>query len=228
VGHLGQSLDGFIATHAGESQWVTGPDNVVHSHRLRALCDAVVVGAGTVAADDPLLTTRHVSGPNPLRVVVDPDRRLAADHRVFTDDSANTVYVCAKDLVGADERRVGRAEILGVASGPTGLDVGELLRQLRARSCARVFVEGGGVTVSAFLEAKLLDRLHLAVAPLLIGDGRPAIRLPAPAALGDCPRSSYRVFRMGGDVLFDFELRRPADEAAAGPTESRAAIARII
>ena len=72
VGHLGQSLDGFIATHAGESQFVTGEENILHLHRMRALCDAVVVGAGTVAADDPQLTTRHVSGPSPLRVVLDP------------------------------------------------------------------------------------------------------------------------------------------------------------
>src|SRR5689334_1324459 len=85
VGHLGQSLDGFIATHAGESQYVTGEENIHHLHRLRALCDAVVVGAGTVAADDPQLTTRHVSGPSPVRVVLDPSRRLADHYRVFTD-----------------------------------------------------------------------------------------------------------------------------------------------
>src|SRR5438067_8617991 len=76
VGHLGQSLDGFIATHSGESQWVTGEENMRHMHRLRALCDAVIVGAGTVAVDDPLLTTRLVEGSNPLRVVLDPARRL--------------------------------------------------------------------------------------------------------------------------------------------------------
>src|SRR5213083_1641814 len=83
VGHLGQSLDGFIATHAGESRWVTGPENMVHMHRMRALCDAVIVGAGTVAADDPQLTTRLVDGPNPIRVVLDPTRRLEPRHRVF-------------------------------------------------------------------------------------------------------------------------------------------------
>src|SRR5213078_3711770 len=96
IGHLGQSVDGFIATHAGESRWVTGPENILHLHRLRALCDVVVVGAGTVAADDPQLTTRLVSGPNPLRVVLDPGRRLNASHRVFSDESAETLYICAR------------------------------------------------------------------------------------------------------------------------------------
>ena len=207
VAHLGQSLDGFIATHAGESQWVTGEENLLHMHRLRALCDAVIVGAGTIAADDPLLTTRLVDGPSPLRVVLDPARRLTPEHRVFNDDSAETLYVCAESLIQPGERRFGRATLAGVSGAGEGrVDVTELMRLLRARRCARVFVEGGGVTVSLFLEANLLDRLHVTVAPLLIGDGRPAIRLPPRAALGDCHRPRYRVFRMGGDVLFDLEI----------------------
>jgi diaminohydroxyphosphoribosylaminopyrimidine deaminase / 5-amino-6-(5-phosphoribosylamino)uracil reductase len=221
IGHLGQSLDGFIATHSGESRWVTGPENILHAHRLRALCDAVVVGAGTVAADDPQLTTRLVPGPNPLRVVLDPARRLGAHHRVFNDDSAETLYVCARSLVGADERRFGGATMVGVvdregdATSAGTLDVAELLRLLRARGCRRIFVEGGGVTVSMFLEADLLDRLHMAIAPLLIGDGRPAIRLAPRALLGDCHRPRYRVFRMGADVLFDFDLRLSGEECDA-------------
>jgi diaminohydroxyphosphoribosylaminopyrimidine deaminase/5-amino-6-(5-phosphoribosylamino)uracil reductase len=214
VGHLGQSLDGFIATHSGESQWVTGAENMLHMHRLRALCDAVVVGAGTIAADDPQLTTRLVEGSNPLRVVLDPSRRLTADHRVFTDPSAETLYVCAKSLTRDDERQFGGAVVTGVQECADGrVNVSELMALLRARGCARVFVEGGGVTVSLFLEARLLDRLHVAVAPLLIGNGRPAIRLPPRAALGDCHRPRYRVFRMGGDVLFDLEVDSRHDEA---------------
>jgi riboflavin-specific deaminase-like protein len=207
VGHLGQSLDGFIATHAGESRFVTGQENILHLHRLRALCDAVVVGAGTVAADDPQLTTRLVTGPTPVRVVLDPARRLGDTHRVFSDDKAETLYVCARSLVGADERTFGQAAVVGVEDTADGIDVAELLGLLRARGCTRVFVEGGGVTVSMFLQANLLDRLHMAIAPLIIGDGRPAIRLSPPAALSDCHRPSYRVFRMGTDVLFDCDLR---------------------
>jgi riboflavin-specific deaminase-like protein len=227
VGHLGQSLDGFIATHSGESQYVTGEQNILHLHRMRALCDAVVVGAGTVAADDPQLTTRYVPGPSPLRVVLDPTRRLAARYKVFTDDSAETLYVCAKSLARKGETHVGRASIVALDEGPDGVDAGEVLRELRARGCHRIFVEGGGVTVSMFLEANLLDRLQITIAPLLIGDGRPAIRLPARTALSDCHRPRYRVFRMGADVLFDCEIGPDGNNVANQP-DQQPPIIRVI
>jgi riboflavin-specific deaminase-like protein len=207
VGHLGQSLDGFIATHAGESHYVTGDENLRHMHRMRALSDAIVVGAGTVAADDPQLTTRHVSGPSPLRVVFDPARRLGDHYRVFRDDAADTIYVCARSQARPGESRFGRATLVPIDDVEGNVDAAGLVRLLHDRGCHRVFVEGGGVTVSMFLEANLLDRLQVAIAPLVIGDGRPAIRLTPPASLGDCLRPRYRVFRMGGDMLFDCDLR---------------------
>src|SRR5688500_2090054 len=206
VGHLGQSLDGFIATPSGDSQTVTGGDNIVHLHRMRALCDAVVVGAGTVAADDPQLTTRHVAGPSPLRVVFDPARRLDERYRVFNDESAPTLYVCATSLARPGETHLGRATLVTI-DDDADVDVAELQRVLWNRGCRRVLVEGGGVTVSKFLKANLLDRLQVAVAPFIIGEGRPAIRLPGPAALSDCDRPRHRVFRMGNDVLFELVIR---------------------
>ena len=227
VGHLGQSLDGFIATHSGDSQYVTGQENILHLHRMRALSDAIVVGAGTVAADDPQLTTRHVSGPSPLRVVLDPMRRLGEHYKVFRDNLAETLYVCGRLMVGADERHFGRASIVAVADTPNGLDVAEVTRMLRARGCHRIFVEGGGVTVSMFLEADLLDRLQVAIAPLIIGNGRPAIRLPPRAALSDCRRPAYRVFRMGGDVFFDCELK-PRERAGVDPADGQPPVSRVI
>jgi riboflavin-specific deaminase-like protein len=218
IGHLGQSLDGFIATPSGDSQFVTGDDNIVHLHRMRAISDAVVVGAGTVAFDNPQLTVRHVPGPNPLRVVFDPGRGLEQNYRVFTDDNGPTLYICSRALVGPVETHLGSATIVGVDCDDASGGVVEALRLLRARGCARVFVEGGGVTVSSFLQANLLDRLQIAIAPVIIGDGRPAIRLAPHTRLSDCRRPRYRVFRMGGDVLFDCDLRadtEPTDGASS-------------
>ena len=227
VGHLGQSLDGFIATHSGESQYVTGEENILHLHRMRALCDAVIVGAGTVAADDPQLTTRKVPGPHPLRVVLDPSRRLAAHYKVFTDDSAETLYICAEGLVRPGETHIGQASIRTVADVPNGMDGAAVLRLLRERGCHRIFVEGGGVTVSMFLQADLLDRLQVAIAPLIIGNGRPAIRLLARDALSECRRPRYRVFRMGADVFFDCDLRALGEEPPDGP-DTLPLVSRII
>jgi riboflavin-specific deaminase-like protein len=224
VGHLGQSLDGFIATHSGDSQFVTGEENLRHMHRLRALCDAVVVGAGTVAADDPRLTTRHVSGTNPLRVVIDPMARLSSAYHVFQDHEAPTLYVYVKRYVSGPAPSPGHAEVLGVTDGPNGPNLAELVAHLRGRGCARIFVEGGGVTVSAFLASGLLDRVQVAVAPMFIGGGRPAFRLPAANLLRECARPSYRVFRMGGDMLFDCDMRGIED--SAGGTDS--SVERVI
>ena len=188
---------------------------------------AFVVGAGTVAADDPQLTTRYVPGPNPLRVIFDPTRRLAPTYRVFTDDAAPTLYVCERSRIGPGESHIGHAAIVGVDEEGPERDVAQVLSLLRAKGCARVFVEGGGVTVSAFLDANLLDRLHIAIAPVLIGDGRPAIRLPPQASLRDCRRPGYRVFRMGGDVLFDCELNAQVD-TAPGATAGIPPVIRVI
>jgi hypothetical protein len=101
---------------------VTGEENIRHMHRLRALCGAVVVGPGTVVADDPQLTTRLVAGPNPLRVVLDPGRRLAEHHRVFQDGVAETLYVCARSSTLPDEHRVGRALLVRIDGNADGVD----------------------------------------------------------------------------------------------------------
>jgi len=216
IGHLGQSLDGFIATHSGDAISVTGPENILHLHRLRALCDAVIVGAGTVAADNPRLTTRLVVGSNPVRVILDPACRLPPAHTVFNDRAALTLRVCAAGSAAVAEARARGEDILEVAACDGALDLSDLLRQLRALGFNRLFVEGGGVTVSSFLNADLLDRLHIAVAPLLIGEGRPAIRMPPRLRLQDCLRLQHRVYRAGSDILFDCDLRAATTGSANG------------
>jgi riboflavin-specific deaminase-like protein len=220
IAHLGQSLDGHIATGSGDSYYVTGPDNVRHLHRLRALSDVVVVGAGTIARDDPQLTVRHVEGANPVRVILDPRGQLPARHRVFTDGQAPTLVVHARGVAVAAP---GNAEILVVPHADGRLDLAALLSELHARGLYAVFVEGGGATVSGFLEAGLLDRLHIAIAPLVTGSGRPGLTLPARDRIADCLRPAHRVFTMGGDVLFDCDLRA----AASASVEPRDSIERV-
>lgn len=210
VGHLGQSLDGYIATSAGDSYYVTGEENVRHLHRMRALCDAVIVGAGTIAADDPQLTTRHVPGKNPRRVVIDRQRRLDQQFRVFNDGMAPTVLVCG---AGAPDPwpAPSQVELLRLPTVDGNVDLAALITWLHERGCMRLFIEGGGVTVSSFLRAGLLDRLQVTIAPLIIGEGRPALRLPPTTHLSECLRPHSRVFRMGGDMLFDCALAERTD-----------------
>ena len=212
LGRIAQSLDGRIATTSGASRWISGPDDIVHTHRLRALFDAVVVGAGTVRADDPRLTTRAVEGTSPVRVVLDPDRRLDARFQVF-QEGPETLLLCAEDAPGPD--RLGHAGVVRLRRAGDGLCIDALLAALAARGLRRVFVEGGGVTVSRFLVAGALDRLHVTIAPLLLGGGVPAFLLPPAASLAEALRFEWTVHRLGADLLLDIPLRRPGGLPAA-------------
>ena len=232
VAQAGQSLDGRIATASGHSHYVTGTEDIRRLHRLRALVDAVVVGAGTIDADDPRLTVREVEGDNPVRVVIDPGDRLDRSRRVFCDGAARTVVIrrrrSAGDLArtadpdpsGAAAPRAGSGTtVIDLPADPSGvIDPRDVLEALRACGCRRFLIEGGGVTVSRFLDAGTVDRLHVAVAPLLIGSGRPAFTLAPVATLDEAIRPACRVFRLGDDVLFDLDLRAPVRPGApAGP-----------
>ena len=207
LGHIGQSLDGQIATAAGVSRYVTGPENIVHMHRLRSLVDAVVVGAATVEADDPELTTRLVPGDHPARVVIDPTLRLPHTRRLYRDGLAPTLIVCAEGRGG--QGGPARIPVLEVATEDSRLSVPDLLSALAARGLRRIFVEGGGVTISHFIQAQRVARLHVTICPIIIGRGRPGICLPGVERLDQALRPKARRFWLGEDVLFDCKLSPP-------------------
>ncbi len=206
VAHLAQSLDGRIATARGGSKWLSGSLGLRHAHRMRALFDAVVVGIETARLDDPELTVRLVAGPNPVRVIVDPSLSLPASSRVASDGAARTLVVASASRVRG-RTRVGDAEVLPIPEDARGiLDPRAIVTALAERGLRRVYVEGGGVTVSRFLEAGCLERLYLTVAPLLLGSGRPSLALPEIAEVSEAMRPRTRQLRLGEDTLVECVL----------------------
>ncbi|HMB73931.1 MAG TPA: RibD family protein, partial [Gammaproteobacteria bacterium] len=192
----------------GDSCFVTGAENLDHLHRMRALADAIVVGAGTLEADDPALTTRRVTGPNPTRVVLAGRRPLRASHRLFTDAAAPTLIVCSGSNVVSGATH-GNAQVLRLRGDDARIDPALLIDALAERGLQHLFVEGGGAVASSFLRAGVLDRLQLAIAPVMIGSGRRGISAPAHERMLDCLRPQHRLYRMGADLLFDYDLRAP-------------------
>ena len=208
VAQIGQSLDGRIATENGHSHYVTGPADICHLHRLRALVDVVVVGAGTIASDNPRLTVRDVEGDNPVRVVLDPNGRLGPDHHIFTDGSAPSLVFRRQGDNSTSGGQQSPSNVLMVTADANGsFDPKVIIQILRDLGHRRILVEGGGITISRFLKAGALDRLHVTVAPLLIGSGRSALSLDPILSLQQALRPQYRHFRLGDDILFDLDFR---------------------
>jgi len=206
VAHLGQSLDGRIATSAGASRWVTGEADLTHTHRMRALADAILVGAGTVRHDDPQLTVRRCAGAHPLRVVIDSERRLGSQYRVFRDGAAATLVLAYADRVRRGER-LGEAEVLGLPRGPAGIAPADVVAALGERGCRLLFIEGGGITISRFLAAGALDRLQITVAPVILGSGKPSLTLPEILEPHQGLRPRLRRFSLGEDLLYECIFR---------------------
>jgi diaminohydroxyphosphoribosylaminopyrimidine deaminase / 5-amino-6-(5-phosphoribosylamino)uracil reductase len=207
IAQLGQSLDGRIATVTGDSKYINGSAALDHLHRLRAAVDVVVVGIGTVLADDPQLSVRRVSGRNPARAVIDPRGRLPAEARCVAGNGAPCLVICGEDAAV----RPGMESVRVPADAESRLCPRAILRALGARGFGRILIEGGSRTISTFLAEGCLDRLHVLVAPVLIGSGQPGLELRPIHLLKDALRPETRAHLLGsGEVLFDCDLRTRA------------------
>lgn len=204
IAQLGQSLDGRIATLTGESRWINRDAALDHVHRLRAAVDAVVVGVGTALADDPLLNVRRVRGPNPARIVIDPGQRLPATARCWaaTDGAPRfTINACGtQPSNGVGAIQVAREN--GIMAPRA------IVEALFARGFRRLLIEGGATTVSAFIDAGVVDRLHVLVAPVILGSGKTGLSLAPIERLSQAYRPKTTVYVLAdGDVLFDCTLK---------------------
>lgn len=203
VGQLGQSLDGRIATNSGHSHYINGPDGLDHLHRLRALVDAVVIGVGTALADDPQLTVRRVAGPSPARVILDPRGRLPASARVLAADGGRRLVVTTPGTRNAFPDGV---EVIALPAADGHMAPAAVLAALAARGLRRILIEGGARTVSGFLSAGCLDRLHVLVAPIILGTGQTGLALAPIDRVDHALRPPTRAYPLGDDVLFDCDL----------------------
>jgi len=201
VGQIGQSLDGRVATATGRSHYINGPAGLAHLHRLRALVDAVVVGAETACADDPQLTVRRVEGPNPARVVLDPRGRLPPNARLL-GDGARRIVVTTE---GSNCRFSG-VEVLPLPGTDGHIAPAAILAGLAELGLRRVLIEGGADTVSRFLRAGCLDRVHVVVAPLILGSGRPSFAFGAIDQVDEALRPPVHTHRLDDETLFDCDL----------------------
>jgi len=203
VGQLGQSLYGRIATASGHSKYINCPAGIEHLHRLRALVDVVVVGVGTAIADDPQLTVRQVSGPQPARAVIDPNGRLGTNAKLFADNGVRRLLITAEGTQCAAPSGV---EIISLPAPNGNIAPAAIVTALARAGMRRMLIEGGANTMSRFLVAQCLDRLHVTVAPIMLGAGGPGIALPSRERADEVPRMPVHVHKVGGDVLFDCDL----------------------
>lgn len=205
IAQIGQSLDGRIATEQGDAQDISGVDGLTHLHRLRALVDAVVIGVKTALHDDPQLTVRLAKGDNPAKVVIDPHGRLPNDARLLQDSSARRIVIQSVDKPRPD----GVESIL--LPSDDWISPRAILDALKDRGLSRVLVEGGGITIARFLEAGLLDRLHVAIAPLLIGSGPQSLTTSPVGTLAQARRPRTDIYNLGSDMLFDCVMQSPVE-----------------
>lgn len=209
------TLDGKIASRTGESKWITGQAARDEAHRMRAETDAVLVGIGTVLADDPQLTVRHVEGIDPVRVVLDADLRTPPDAAILDPGQASSAPTWIFHAHDADSSRADalarpQVELVAVARGARGLELGEVLRVLGARDIVRLMVEGGGHVHGSFLELGMADRAAIFIAPRIMGDAE-AISFAVGGAVESVDGSSrlvrteVRAFHPDWLVSGDFE-----------------------
>lgn len=205
------TLDGWTATRTGSSRWVTGPEARRYVHRLRARLDAVMVGIGTVLADDPRLTVRlgRRQQRQPLRIVVDTSLRVPEGAKVLQDCAVvPTLLAHGPDV---QRRAIGRLHGKGVTTlalprGTGGVDLHALMDHLGKMKVTGVLIEGGAALLGSLVRARLVDRFYIFKAPKLLGggDGVPMIAGTGAGQMTDCVRlGDIRTRRYGGDLLIE-------------------------
>ena len=200
IGQLGQTLDGCIATESGDSKYINSDSGLQHLHRVRSAVDAVIVGVGSVNTDDPKLTVRLCSGKHPTRVVIDPRGRVERSSVLFKDQCADTLIITSDEIEHPIQEQ---ATVIQLPVTEGKIDPASIVSVLNQAGFNKLLVEGGNCTLSHFMDAGLLDRLHLIMAPVIMGSGKPGLQMEPIDRLHEALRPEVTLYPLGQDILFD-------------------------
>lgn len=205
VAKFAMSLDGKIATYTGDSKWVTGPLARQEVQRMRRECDAIMVGINTVVADDPQLTARDEGGEpldrQPLRVVLDSHCRASPGARMLGEPGKTLIVSSSEVGLTARENlvRAGAEVWTGSLDSPGMIDINEVLAELGHRGVVSLLVEGGGITLGTLFDSGLVDKVHVFIAPVIIGGSEAASPIE-----GHGPEFMSQAWRVGKTRIEQF------------------------
>ena len=203
ISHFAQSLDGKIATKEGNSKWIGNEENLIHAHRMRALCDAILIGSNTLIHDNPSLTVRNVAGKDPVKVVIGKSNEL--DFSKLLENNARVIYITNDK----NNCQIGEVETIGTKTCEGVIDCDKILKALYSRGIYSLYIEGGSKTVSNFLINDSIDVVQLHIAPLIMGSGIVNFSLPEIKAINES--ISFKKFNftsMGRHIMFTGEVSR--------------------
>ena len=200
-----QSLDGFIATNTGDSQWIGNKQNLVHAHKLRALHDGILVGSGTLLNDAPQLTVRHVEGKNPSRFLVtrNPSQHQKALGKLVTP---GTYVLYSQKLTTPNLPEAICFHHIEKTGDDGFLLPQDIVTAIKALGLRSLLIEGGGKTLSHFLKANLIQSADVQIAPILLGDGVRPFATPAVAKISESKVFPARTFTLNTQVLLSMNL----------------------
>ncbi len=205
IGQLGQTLDGCIATPTGDSKYINSDCGLRHLHQIRSAVEAVIIGVGSVNADNPKLNVRLCDGLNPARVIIDPRGRVDLTASLFKDGLSDVIIMTSCQV---DHPATGMAEIIHLPAQDYHIEPSVIIAALHDRGFYKILVEGGNQTLSNFMDAGVLDRLHLIVAPVIMGGGLSGLNLSPIDKLDEALRPEVTLYPLGRDILFDCNLAK--------------------
>ena len=198
IGQIGQSLDGKIALNNGSSHYINEKESITYLHCLRSISDGVLVGVNTIIKDNPLLTTRKIKGPNPIRLIIDPTLKLTNKYKIFKDDNKNIIFTNS-----SKEKKFINTTIVKF---PKKNFTQNIYDYLKKTSLQTILIEGGPTTLSHFIELKLLNYMQFIISPTIIGSGIDSVKLKPISDLKNALRAKNTICKLGKEIIVTLDF----------------------